>query len=266
MIPAVYRLLALRYVLHRWDRAALIVVSIALGVATLVSARILNQCVEAAAQDTTTPVAGADLYVTNGEAGVLRSLADELRAAGVPGVRSVQPIVYDRVSLPQLDGRVAVLIGVEVSSQLIKPDNELKVEIEWKRQGPVFQFIPLFAAAREGEFGRVGELWSRIPGRLVLVTEPIYQEWERQAGPGKPLVLRHAGRDTACLPIGVVKFGKDSPLAPLGANFVGMEVGQASKVIRPSSSSLSSTPQANAPCAPPPCNARLIFLPFGAAT
>ena len=72
MIPAVYRLLALRYMLHRWDRAALIVVSIALGVATLVSARILNQCLEAAAQDTTTPVGGADLYVTNGEAGVLR--------------------------------------------------------------------------------------------------------------------------------------------------------------------------------------------------
>src|SRR5881227_414292 len=119
-IPAVYRVLALRYILHRWDRAALIVVSIALGVATLVSARILNQCLEAAAQDTTTPLGGADLYVTNGEAGVLRSLADEVRAAKVPGVRSVQPIVYDRVTLPQLDGRVAVLIGVEVTSQLLK--------------------------------------------------------------------------------------------------------------------------------------------------
>ena len=90
MIPAVYRLLALRYMLHRWDRAALIVISIALGVATLVSARILNQCLEAAAQDTTTPVGGADLYVTNGEAGVLRSLAEEIRSANISGVRSVQ--------------------------------------------------------------------------------------------------------------------------------------------------------------------------------
>src|SRR3954447_23112127 len=110
LVPAVYRVLGLRYMLHRWDRAALIVASIALGVATLVSARILNQCIEVAAQDTTTPGATADLYVTNGEAGVLKSLADEVRLAGVRGVKSVQPIVYDRVTLPDLDGRVAVLL------------------------------------------------------------------------------------------------------------------------------------------------------------
>ena len=87
MIPSVYRVLSLRYLLHRWDRALLIVVSIALGVATLISARILNQCIEAAAQDTTTPGATAELYVTNGEAGVLRSLVDELRDAHLPGVQ-----------------------------------------------------------------------------------------------------------------------------------------------------------------------------------
>lgn len=233
MIPAVYRLLALRYIAHRWDRAALIVVSIALGVATLVSARILNQCLEAAAQDTTTPVGGADLYITNGEAGVLRSLVNDIRQANLPAVRSIQPIVYERVSLPQLDGRVAVLIGLEVSSQLIKPNNDLKVEIEWKKEGPLMQLLPLWAAAQSGEFGRVSQLWERVPSRLVLVTEPIYDEWKRQAQPGQPLQLRYAGRDTGCVPIGVVKFGKDSPLAPLGSNFVGMEVGQASQVIRP---------------------------------
>src|SRR3954470_24507931 len=101
---SVYRLLALRYLLQRWDRAALIVASIALGVATLISARILNQCIEAAAQDTTTPGGSAELYVTNGEAGVLRSLADELKqkAADIPGLKSVQPLVYDRVTLPGL--------------------------------------------------------------------------------------------------------------------------------------------------------------------
>src|SRR5688572_26384409 len=110
---SVYRLLALRYLLQRWDRAALIVASIALGVATLVSARILNQCIEAAAQDTTTPGASAELFVTNGEAGVHRAVADDLRAARVPGVRAVEPLVYDRVTLPDLDGRVAVLVGAE---------------------------------------------------------------------------------------------------------------------------------------------------------
>ena len=48
-MPPLYRLLSLRYLVHRWDRAALVVASIALGVATLVSTRILNQCIEAAA-------------------------------------------------------------------------------------------------------------------------------------------------------------------------------------------------------------------------
>src|SRR3954470_2272115 len=120
---SLYRLLSLRYLLRRWDRAAMVVASIALGVATLVSARILNQCVEAAAQDTTTPAGAADLYVTNGEAGVLHSLPGERRAANVRGLRDVQPVVYDRVTLPQLDGRVAVLLGAEVSGQLLSPDN-----------------------------------------------------------------------------------------------------------------------------------------------
>src|SRR6187402_2521403 len=108
---SVYRLLALRYLLQRWDRAALIVVSIALGVATLVSSRILNQCIEAAAQDTVTPGGSAELYVTNGESGVHRAAADELREANIPGVKSVQPLVFDRVTLPDLDNRTAILVG-----------------------------------------------------------------------------------------------------------------------------------------------------------
>ena len=233
MIPAVYRLLALRYMLHRWDRAALIVVSIALGVATLVSARILNQCLEAAAQDTTTPVGGADLYVTNGEAGVLRSLAEEIRSANIPGVRSVQPLVYDRVSLPQLDGRVAVVLGVEISSQLLRHDNPLKVKITPTGEGPKWQLLPLWGALSAGDFTLAEKLWDRIPGRLVMVTKPIYDEWKSKAGPGSALLIRYAGRDVECLPVGVVEFEKDSPLAPMGANFVGMEVGQAAKIIRP---------------------------------
>jgi len=233
MIPAVYRLLALRYILHRWDRAALIVVSIALGVATLVSARILNQCLEAAAQDTTTPIGSADLYVTNGEAGVLRSLAEELRRANIPQVRSVQPIVYDRVSLPQLDGRVAVLIGLEVSSQLLRPNNDLKVKVTPTGEGPLLRLLPLWNTLSDGDFTKAGTMWDQVPGRLVMVTKPIYEAWKKQAKPGQSLLLRHAGRDVECIPVGMVEFGDDSPLKPLGNNFVGMEVGQASKVVRP---------------------------------
>ncbi|MFO0805341.1 MAG: ABC transporter permease [Gemmataceae bacterium] len=234
MIASVHRLLASRYIRHRWDRAAMIVVSIALGVATLVSARILNQCFEAAAHETKTPLGGADLYISNGEAGILRSLSEELRSAKLPGVRSVQPLVYDRVTMPQLDSRVAVLIGVEISSQLLRADNPLKAKITATGEGPILQLLPLWNSLSQGDFTRAGELWDRMPGRLVMVTKPIYDEWKRQAEPGRPFLLRYAGRDVECIPVGMVEFESDSPLAPLGANFVGMEVGQAARVIRPS--------------------------------
>ena len=78
----VFRLLSLRYLLQRWDRSALIVASISLGVATLVSTRILNECIETAANQSATPLGIGDLYITNGELGVNRPIADEVRADG----------------------------------------------------------------------------------------------------------------------------------------------------------------------------------------
>jgi putative ABC transport system permease protein len=232
MVPAVYRVLTLRYLLQRWDRGLLIVASIALGVATLISARILNQCIEAAAQDTSTPGGSAELYITNGEAGVLRSLADELRASNLPGVHSVQPLIYDRVSLPGLDGRICVLIGAEVSSQLLTDDNPLKVKVTPLAEAPKHQLLPVFAAIKSGDFRRAGELWDRIPARLVMVSRSIYDEWKRH-GSDKPFTVRHATRDVECLPIGLVDFESDSPLAPLGKNFIGMSVGQAIQLLHP---------------------------------
>jgi putative ABC transport system permease protein len=230
---AVYRILALRYLLQRWDRGALIVLSIALGVTTIVSARILNQCIEAAAQDTTTPGANADLYVTNGEAGVHRTLTDELRAARIPGVKSVQPLIFERVGLPDLDGRIAILVGAEVSTQLLSNDNPLKAKVEVLATAPKLQLLPVWAAVQEGDFTRAGELWDRVPGRLVMVSKPVYEEWMRRTGGNRPFVVRFATRDTECLPIGVVEFDPDSPLAVMGKNFIGMSVGQAMQVVRP---------------------------------
>jgi len=233
MVPAVYRVLSRRYLLHRWDRALLIVASIALGVATLISARILNQCIGAAAQETTAPGATAELSITNGEAGVFRSLVDELREAEIPGVRSVQPLVYDRVSLPDLDGRVAVLIGAEVSTQLILKDNPLKVTVEFHQSPTRIQLLPILGAIQEGDFTKASRLWDRIPARLVMVSRPIFEEWLSRTGGNKPFLVRHALRDVECLPVGVVDFAPDSPLAPMGRNFIGMSVGQAARILRP---------------------------------
>ena len=230
---SVYRLLAFRYLLQRWDRAALIVASIALGVATLVSARILNQCIEAAARDTTTPGASAELSVANGEAGVHRSMTEELRAAQIPGLKSVQPLIFERIALPDLDGRVAVLVGAEVSTQLLKNENALKAKVEILAAAPKLQLLPVWAAIQDGDLSRAGQLWDRVPGRLVMVSKPIYEEWMRRTGGERPFVVRYASRNVECLPIGVVEFDSDSPVAPLGKNFIGMSVGQALSVIRP---------------------------------
>ncbi|MBP3958991.1 FtsX-like permease family protein [Gemmata sp. G18] len=232
---SVYRLLALRYLLQRWDRAALIVASIALGVATLVSARILNQCIEAAAQDTTTPAGNAELYVTNGEAGVLRSVVDDLRSAKVPGVTSVQPLIFDRVTVPDLGDRIAVLVGAEVSSQLLTDDNALKVKVQRLEIERIigWQLLPVLAAIKDGDFTKAGELWDRIPAKLVVVSKSVYDDWLARTGGDRPFVIRYATRNVECLPVGVVEFEKDSPLAPLGKNFIGMSVGQAMQVVRP---------------------------------
>src|SRR5262249_10245174 len=94
------RSLTTRYLLQKWDRSALIALSIALGVATLVSARLLNLCVEAAAYDTTIPADVAGLYVQNGEPGVDWQVVDDLRAAHIPGVERVEPFVVLRVVMP----------------------------------------------------------------------------------------------------------------------------------------------------------------------
>jgi putative ABC transport system permease protein len=216
-MPPLYRLLSFRYIRNRWDRAALIVASIALGVSTLVSARILNQCVETAAAQTTTPMQGsADLYVTNGELGVLKSVADEIRDASLPGVAAVQPFVFERVTLPDLSGRPAVLIGAELTQQVFRPDNPLGVSF-----------------TRTMEFTRAAAL-NALNRRLVVVTRAVHDDWERaRADKAAPLVVRYGSRSVECFPLGIIDFAPDSPLAQLGWNLVGMEIGQAARFIRP---------------------------------
>jgi putative ABC transport system permease protein len=75
MMLGLYRLLSLRYLYQRWDRSALIVLSIALGVATFVSTRMLNQSIEDAAGQTTTPLGVGNLFISNGELGVSHAVS-----------------------------------------------------------------------------------------------------------------------------------------------------------------------------------------------
>ena len=87
------RSLTLRYLIQKWDRSLLVAISIALGVTMFVSSRLLNQCTEAAARDTTIPIDVADLYVTSGEHGVDWGIADEIRKARSAELPAADPLV-----------------------------------------------------------------------------------------------------------------------------------------------------------------------------
>lgn len=218
----VFRLLSLRYLVQRWDRSALIVLSIALGVATLVSTRILNQCLEAAASNTTTPLKVGDLCVTNDELGVDVVIADELRKANVPGLESVQPIAVDRVVLPAFDDRSAVIIGVEVAKHQL-PKGEDPFEVLNRHNPYKAEFRPLrpksFAAA------------FRLPSNGVVLSRAVYDRWEATGEDG--VRIKYGDRTEVFTPVAVIDYDAKSPLATLGNELIGMEITRAASFLRP---------------------------------
>src|SRR5262245_9457092 len=127
---SLYRTLSLRYLEQRWPRAVLVVASIALGVATLVATRALNQSMTEAVRGATAPLAGvADLHVSNGESGVPISLADDLTR--IEGVRRVEPMVLGRVRMPDLENqRPALLLGIVWRADSAE-NNPWGVRIDW---------------------------------------------------------------------------------------------------------------------------------------
>ncbi len=224
-MQTVFRLLSLRYLLQRWDRSALIVASIALGVATLVSTRILNECIEAAATQSATPLGIGDLFITNGELGVNRPIADEVRAAAIDGIESVQPIVVDRVYLPNQDNRATVLIGAELAKHQLAGHDAFEA---------LAGENPLKISFTRIDFAHVSWLAISSP-RKVIISRSLYNEWiQRQELKHEPFLLRYGSRTLEYYPVGIVDYGDDSPLKALGPNIVGMEIIQAARFLRPS--------------------------------
>ena len=217
MMPPLYRLLSLRYLIHRWDRAALIVASIALGVATLVSSRILNQCIESAATATNTPLGVGDLFVTNGDFGVNRSVVDDIRAANISGVKSVQPLVVEKVTLPGQNNRAAILIGVELTLDWLNPQKENPLGVKFTKT--------------------LEENWATaklaITRRIVVLSKSVYDEWVlSRKDPTAALLVKFGSQQVECLPAGYFECDEKSPVAMLGKNVVGMEIVQAARFVR----------------------------------
>ncbi|MFO0937006.1 MAG: FtsX-like permease family protein [Gemmataceae bacterium] len=211
---SLFRLTALRPLTRRWERSFLVVASIALGVATLVSSRILNERVESATNATTTPLkATADLFVTNGELGVYRSIADELRAAEIPGVKDVRPLLYERVVLPELGDRSAVLVGADLSEGPKQADELLKVDVT---------LTDNFAAVGFGL------------GRGVIVSKPVYDAARaREPGEDSLKVTVRVGNRVKAFPVaGYFTFRSGSPAIALGNNILGLELAAASRFLK----------------------------------
>jgi ABC-type antimicrobial peptide transport system permease subunit len=110
-------------------RTFLIVLSIALGVATLVATQSLKRGITEGKKD---PFARGDLLVLNGRAGVPLALADELAAANIPGLASVQALVIGR-ALIQVEGSSARPVFV----------------LGWQQGGKMPGFVPDLASLRE---------------------------------------------------------------------------------------------------------------------
>ena len=118
---SLYRVLSLRYLRRRWTWATLVVLSIALGVATWVVTSALNNSLEEAIRQAATPLAGvADLHVSNGDFGVPEKLAERLRK--IAGVRAVQALVIEQVQVVIVragqppDRTPAVLLGLDLQA------------------------------------------------------------------------------------------------------------------------------------------------------
>src|SRR5260370_2964008 len=97
-LVSLFRTLSLRYLGKRRNRAVLIVLSIALGVAMLVSTQLLNQCIDAAVAESTAPGAEqADLVVSSNRRGKLE-LVPPFRK--IPCVQPAHPMIFLSVLPP----------------------------------------------------------------------------------------------------------------------------------------------------------------------
>ncbi len=109
------RTLSVGYLAQHPTRVALVVVSIALGVGTLVATRALDDVLHQAAEKAVNPFAVfADILVVNGATGVPADVADRLKEAHLPGLTDARPLVMGRASLVDLDGQTVRLLGIQL--------------------------------------------------------------------------------------------------------------------------------------------------------
>src|SRR5205823_2032248 len=86
--------------------------------------------------------------VVNGQTDMSVDLANEIKKANVLGVKSVHPIVSGRVTVPELDNRSLLLLGVERSDTNVEngDDDKWGMKVAWQATraeiGAMFLFGP----------------------------------------------------------------------------------------------------------------------------
>src|SRR5437016_10549008 len=140
---SLFRTVSYRYLMLRRSRAALIVISIMLGVGLLVSTRVLTQSMLSASNETLNPFArAADLILMNGETGVPGELVGEIEQAKIPGVAQVEPlVVVDCGFVGPQGGEHVRMIGIRVnferSLKYIADSRPTGVDIQLDRESRV---------------------------------------------------------------------------------------------------------------------------------
>ena len=225
---ALHRSLSVGYLRLHPTRAVLIVLSIALGVATLVATRMLNQSINQDAPEAVNPLAKiADLVVMNAQTGVPNTLAGEIKKAGIAGVRDAESVVLGRITLPQLDksGRSVWLFGLDWSAHTneatsIAEHDSWGVEVRWTTK-------PTGAA------GVSRLLLDRLIGRIpVLIGDKLAADLERKLPDGGQQFRALAASKRSQLSLlGTVRFKDISALSD--GNFVVMDVHDAAKLVFP---------------------------------
>jgi putative ABC transport system permease protein len=131
---SLFRTLSLRYFRRRLTRALIIVFTIALGVATLVATRTLNDTMDRAVRAVTSPLAGnVDLMITNGDGLVDGTIA--LQLTDIHGIDTVRPLLLRNVTIPELKGekeRGVLLVGFDWTKGLKKSQDQIEIDV-WPR-------------------------------------------------------------------------------------------------------------------------------------
>jgi putative ABC transport system permease protein len=217
---ALQRTLSLGYLRQHRTRTGLVILSIALGVATLVATRLLNQTLQDAAGEAVNPLARmSDLVLINAQTGVPRRLAGELLKADIPGLRDAQPLVLGRVLLPDLgpNGRSVLLLGWS-SEEALRPNEQQEdswgIKQEWTAN---LVDVAMLTLRRQTP---------------VLLGERLAQEL-RESGPGADRHFRvlAASKTHELAPVGVVHFRGE--VAPEAGSLIMMDAASASRLVFP---------------------------------